>query len=164
MPLRQSAGAGPLHSVGLAVRTHADAAGYLPRLTQVVHEVDPQVAVYSVNSQAQVMAVQRAGFVVMTDVFTALGLVALVLAAAGLYGVLAFSVEQRTREIGIRRAIGAGHTAIVGQVCRQLGWQFGIGLGIGVALALPWSGVLADPNLLRGRTTRPCSCRYSFWW
>jgi ABC-type antimicrobial peptide transport system, permease component len=80
-------------------------------------------------------------------VFTALGLVALLLAAAGLYGVLAFSVEQRTREIGIRRAIGAGNGAIVRQVSRQLAWQLGIGLLIGIALALPWSGVLADPNL-----------------
>jgi ABC-type antimicrobial peptide transport system permease subunit len=147
MPLQLSAGAGPLQRVGLAVRTHADAAAYAQRLAQAVHEVDPQAAVYSVYSQARVMARQRAGFVVLTDVFTALGLVALLLAAAGLYGVLAFSVEQRTREIGIRRAIGADNGAIVRQVGRQLAWQLGIGLVIGVALALPWSSVLSDPNL-----------------
>jgi ABC-type lipoprotein release transport system permease subunit len=147
MPLQQAAGARPLHGVGLAIRTHADAATYVPRLVQTVHAVDPQVAVYAVHSQARVMAMQRAGIVVLTDVFTALGLVALLLAAAGLYGVLAFSVQQRTREIGIRRAIGAGNAAIVRQVGRQLAWQLGIGLVIGVVLAIPWSGVLADPNL-----------------
>lgn len=147
MPLQQSAGARPLQDVGLAVRTHDDAATYVPRLIEAVHAVDPQVAVYSAFTQARVMTIQRAGFVVMTDVFTALGLVALLLAAAGLYGVLAFSVAQRTREIGIRRAIGADNAAIMGQVGRQLAWQLGIGLAIGIALALPWSSLLADPNL-----------------
>jgi ABC-type antimicrobial peptide transport system permease subunit len=56
-------------------------------------------------------------------------------------------VAQRTRELGIRRAIGAGHGAVVRTVARQLAWQLGIGLGVGLALAMPWSNVLADPGL-----------------
>jgi putative ABC transport system permease protein len=71
----------------------------------------------------------------------------LLLAAAGLYGVLAFTVEQRTQEIGIRRAIGAGTGAIVRQVGRQLAWQLGLGLALGTMLALPWSRLLADPTM-----------------
>jgi len=147
IPLRQSATQQPLHGVGLAVRLHADAAGFLPRLADVVHGVDPQAAVYAVCSQAKDMAMQRVNLVVMTDIFSALGLVALLLAGAGLYGVLAFSVAQRTREIGIRRAIGAGHAAVLREMGRQLFWQLGIGLGIGLLLSVPWSNVLADPGL-----------------
>ncbi|HET7662952.1 MAG TPA: ABC transporter permease, partial [Rhodanobacteraceae bacterium] len=137
IPLSQSAGARPLHDVGLAVRTRTPAAAFGPELANAVHAVDPQAAVYRVRVQARSMAQSRAGLTVLTDVFTALGLVALLLAAVGLYGVLAFSVEQRTRDIGIRRAIGAGSGAIVRSVGRQLFWQLGIGLVIGLALAVP---------------------------
>ncbi|MEO8779656.1 MAG: ABC transporter permease [Rhodanobacter sp.] len=147
IPLRQSTGAMPLHSVGLAVRTHADAATYMQHLAAVVHEVDPQAAVYEELSQARRVKISRLGLTVLTSVFSALGLIALLLAAAGLYGVLAFSVEQRTREIGIRRAIGAGTGAIITQVGRRLFWQLGIGLVIGFVLAWPLSGLLATPGL-----------------
>lgn len=147
MPLAQSTGQSPLRDVGLAVRTRGAAGTYAPRLAALVHGVDAQVAVYGVHSQARGAAMERVGLVVLTEVFSALGVVALLLAAAGLYGVLAFAVAQRTRELGIRRAIGAGHGAIVRTVARQLLWQLGIGLAIGLALAWPWSGLLADPNL-----------------
>ncbi len=147
IPLRQAAGATPLHSVGLAVRTHADAVTNMQRLAAVVHEVDPQVAVYGEISQARRVKISRLGLTVLTTVFSALGLIALLLAAAGLYGVLAFSVEQRTREIGIRRAIGASSGAIIVQVGQRLFWQLGIGLAIGFALAWPWSSLLATPGM-----------------
>jgi predicted permease len=151
MPLSQAAEQGPLHSVGLAVRTHADATDFAQRLARVVHALDPDVAVFAAHTQARAMAMTRIGIIVLTDVFSALGLVALLLAGAGLYGVLAFSVAQRTQEIGIRRALGADSGAIMRTVGRQLAWQLGLGMAIGIALALPWSNLLADPNL----RTRP---------
>lgn len=147
LPLDQSAGQSPLHAVGLAVRMHGDAGVFAARLADAVHAVEPQAAVYGTRSQASAMAEARVGLTVLSSVFGALGLVALLLAGAGLYGVLAFSVAQRTREIGIRRAIGAGNGAIVREVGRQLLWQLALGLGIGVLLAWPLSGLLADPGL-----------------
>jgi predicted permease len=147
IPLSQASGASPLHRVGLALRTHAPAAAFQRRLAAAVHAVDPQAAIYNVTTQAQLRKVSRLGLVVLTDVFSAVGLIALLLAAAGLYGVLAFSVAQRTRELGIRRAIGAGNGAIVRTVAQQLAWQLGLGLLIGLVLAVPWSGILADPGL-----------------
>lgn len=147
LPLDQSVGQGPLHDVGVALRTHADPRRFEPQLVDAVRAVDPQAAVYGVRSQAAAVAEGRVYLTVLTSVFGALGLVALLLAGAGLYGVLAFSVAQRTREIGIRRAIGAGHGAILRDAGRQLLWQLGIGLGIGLLLSVPWSNVLADPGL-----------------
>lgn len=147
MPVSQAAGQAPLHAVGLAVRTHGAAAAFIPNLTGIVHGVDSQVAVHDVLSQQWIMARSQAGLTVMANVFGVLGLVALGLAATGLYGVVAFSVEQRTREIGIRRAIGGGGWAIARLLGRQLAWQLGLGLVLGILLALPWSRLLADPNL-----------------
>lgn len=147
MPLQQAAGATPLKSMRLAVRTHTDAAAYAKQLTTAVHEVDPRAAVTAVHTQARTMQMARLNLLILTELFGALGLIALLLAAAGLYGVLSFSVTQRTREIGIRRAIGAGNGAIARDVGRQLLWQLGLGVLIGTALALPWSQLLADPDL-----------------
>ena len=147
MPLQQAAGATPLKSMRLAVRTHTDAAAYARQLTTAVHEVDPLAAVTAVHTQARAMQMARLNLLILTELFGALGLIALLLAAAGLYGVLSFSVTQRTREIGIRRAIGAGNGAIARDVGRQLLWQLGLGVLIGTALALPWSQLLADPDL-----------------
>jgi predicted permease len=150
MPLRQAMTQEPLKAIGVAVHTRTDGAAFAARLTAIVRGVDTQAAVHGLRNQSQAMAMGRVGLMVLTEVFTALGLVALLLAAAGLYGVLAFSVTQRTREIGIRRAIGASHARILRAAGRQLAWQLGLGLGIGMALAWPWSRILADPNLHTG--------------
>jgi predicted permease len=147
LPLAQSADQGPLYGMGLAVRTEGPAASFVPTLARALRGIDADAAVYDARTQAAGMASDRVGMTVLTEVFSALGLVALLLAAAGLYGVLAFSMEQRTQEIGIRRAIGAGNGAIMRHVLRQVGWQLVLGLGIGLLLAVPWSRLLVDPNM-----------------
>ncbi|MDC8016142.1 ADOP family duplicated permease [Tahibacter soli] len=137
----------PLRSATIAVRTRASATAFVPRLESLVAGVDAQTPVYATFTQARAIEMSRISAVVLTQVFTFVGLVALLLAAAGLYGMLSFSVAQRTREFGIRRAVGAGAGAITACVARQLLWQVVIGLTIGIGLSLPWSNVLADPKL-----------------
>jgi ABC-type antimicrobial peptide transport system permease subunit len=69
--------------------------------------------------------------------FSIFGIVAVVLAAVGIYGVVSFSVNQRTQEFGVRMALGADDGLILGMVLRQAAMQIGLGLAIGVGVALP---------------------------
>lgn len=147
VPMRQSSGQEPMRYMALAVRTRDVATSFVSRLAAIVHAVDAQTPVYDLRTQANVIAAGRTMALILTQVFTGIGLIALLLAAAGLYGVLAFAVAQRTREFGIRRAIGANSTAIIHQVARRLLAQIALGLLIGIGVALPWSGVLTDPRM-----------------
>ncbi len=141
VPLRQH----PARFATFAVHTRGDAAAFAPRLAEIVRSEHADVPVYWSRTQQRAIEMGRIGPVILTQIFTGVGLLALVLASAGLYGVLAFAVEQRTREIGIRRAIGAHRGEILGVVGRRVIWQVALGLGIGVILAVPWSGLLAVP-------------------
>jgi len=143
VPLRQH----PTRFATIALRTRGDAAAFAPRLAEAVRAEHADTPVYWLRTQQQAIDMGMVGPLILTQIFGAVGLLALGLAAAGLYGVLAFSVEQRTREIGIRRAIGASSRGIVANVSRRLLWQVGLGLGIGVLLGLPWSALLENPLL-----------------
>jgi ABC-type antimicrobial peptide transport system permease subunit len=65
----------------------------------------------------------------------AFGLVALMLAAIGLYGILSYGVARRTNEIGIRKALGAQQSTLMAMVMRETGWLLAIGLVVGIGLA-----------------------------
>ena len=148
LPLQQAAGESAVRYVGLAVHTRAaNARAYAMQLQKRVQRMAPQAALYQVFTQARLERMSRVGIWVLVQFFGFLGLVALVLAAAGLYGVLAFTVAQRTREIGIRRAIGAGDASIVRHVSLQLLGQLVLGLAIGLALSWPWTTALAAANI-----------------
>ncbi len=143
LPLRQH----PQRFVTVSVRTRGDALAFAPKLAAAVRAEDADTPVYWVQTQQRAIEMGRGGPVILTQIFFGMGLLALLLAAAGLYGVLAFGVEQRTREIGIRRALGASRHEIAAVVSRRALWQVGAGLLIGLGLGLPWSGLLADPLL-----------------
>ena len=71
---------------------------------------------------------------------------ALVLAVVGLYGVVAFSVSRRTREIGVRMALGADRGSVIGMVLGGAFWQVGVGLALGIPAAIG-AGVLMSTQL-----------------
>ena len=97
-------------------------------------QTNPDLALYWVRTFEESRVVTTAGFRIVGTIFAVFAGVALVLAAAGLFGVLAFHVGQRTREIGVRRALGADNSRILRLVMKASGLQIGLGIVIGMAL------------------------------
>jgi predicted permease len=131
-PLEQS----PSALLGFAVRASGDPSALLKPVEQAVWEVDKDQPIFDAMPMsilaAQSITLRRTSTILLAS-FAAL---ALVLAAIGLYGVMAYSVAQRTHEIGLRMALGALHQDVLRLVIRQAIWLVVIGEGIGVMAAL----------------------------
>ena len=115
----------------------SDPRGFLPQIKEMIWKVDPLIPVTKVRTMPEVLAgsvANRRFNTILLSVFAGL---ALLLASVGLYGVLAFTVAQRTREIGIRLAVGAQARDVLRLVMRDglLLALFGVGAGIAGALA-----------------------------
>ncbi len=114
-------------------------------IAATVQKIDPNLPPYFVETPKTSLD----GFLgqnrIIAAMFSIFGIVAVVLAAAGLYGVQSFSVNQRTQEFGIRMALGASHRTVLGMVFRQGGWQLGVGLVIGLGLMFTAAKFAAQP-------------------
>ncbi len=119
-------------------------------LRRAVNKVDPNLPLYWVATPADNLDGVLAGSRIIAAMFTTFGAVAFVLAAAGIYGVMSFSVSQRTQEFGVRMALGAGFSRILGMVLKQGSYQISLGLfaGFGLSLALAAVGRSAISNVL----------------
>ena len=131
-------------AVRIMVRvTGGDPLRFVEPVRQIVQGLDPEIPVSEVvtmpDSVAASLASQRLTMVLL-GVFAA---VALGLATVGLYGVMALSVTQRTRELGIRMALGAQRSAVLALVLRQGVGLVAIGLGVGLVIALAVGQVMA---------------------
>src|SRR4029077_16619341 len=124
-------GTGFERTMTLVIRTGSDAALLTPLLRTSIASIDPQVPIALVRPMDGVIddsiAPRRLNFVLVS----AFAFVAVVLTAAGLYGVMAYVVAQRTREIGIRMALGATRTQVLAMMFRQAGLMTGVGIGLG---------------------------------
>jgi putative ABC transport system permease protein len=105
-------------------------------LRRAVKRVDPNLPLYFIGTAKENLDSFLGQNRVLAVMFTIFGGVALVLASVGLYGVMSFSVNQRTQEFGIRMALGANTRAILSMVLRHGAVQLALGLGLGVSLAL----------------------------
>lgn len=119
-------------SMSLVVRCHGDAAALAAAVRRAIWSVDRDQPIVRVASMPQLMAARAAERRFALTLFAAFGVAALVLAAAGIYGVLAGSVAERTREIGVRAALGASRARIVGLVVGQGMLLTGLGVAIGL--------------------------------
>jgi predicted lysophospholipase L1 biosynthesis ABC-type transport system permease subunit len=147
--------------------------GIEAEVRRALASVDPNLVVYGVDPYSKILAgdFQQANMIAtLTMLFGVLGLV---LAAVGLYGVMAYSVEQRTSEIGVRMALGADRARVVRMVLRGAFFQIGIGLALGIPLAIgagqlmtrqlfgvsPW-----DPRMLAIATLLLCAAALLASW
>jgi putative ABC transport system permease protein len=130
------------NGVRIAVRTHGEPAAIASLLRSAVASLDPDLALYEIDPLRSVIDRQTWFYLVFGTFFMAFGICALLLAAAGLYGVMSFAVTQRTRELGVRSALGAQGRQLIALVMRKSLVQLAVGLFLGLGLALLASGAL----------------------
>lgn len=136
------------------VRTAGDPAAMAATLRKTVQNLDSTLPVYDVETLNEQVNDTVFADRLLTFLSLCLGLLAAALAAIGLYGVMAYVVARRTREIGIRMALGATRENVAGMILREVARLAGIGLAIGLAAAVAADRLLA--SLLYGvRATDP---------
>jgi ABC-type antimicrobial peptide transport system permease subunit len=131
-PLAQSSG---VRFMSIAAHTAGPPHALTPQFRAAVAAVDPDIPIYWVRTLAEAVQRENWFFRVFGAIFALLGFVALFLAAIGLYGVMSFSVSRRTREMGVRMALGAQREDVVRLIMRQGSLQLVIGIVIGLAAA-----------------------------
>jgi len=122
-----------LDSMTFYVRSGAEADALLGRVTGIVRQVDPTLPATQLRSMRAQIAESLFAERLVAALSATFGLLATVLAALGLYGVMAYAVSLRTREIGIRMALGARRTTVLAMVLGDVA----VLVGIGVLLGLP---------------------------
>lgn len=109
-----------------------------------VAAVDPDQPVYDIRTLRQLISDNVSGVQYASNMMLAFGIIALVLAAAGIYAVMAYAVTQRTHEIGVRMALGARQSDVLRMVMRGALVMGGLGLAIGIPAAFGLSRVLSS--------------------
>jgi putative ABC transport system permease protein len=136
LPARQVGCTSALSQAVVVVRTSGDPPPYAATVRSVVHEQEPSIAVDSVMTMEDRVINALAKPRLYAVVLAGFAGFAVVIAAVGLFGVLSYCVAQRTREFGVRAALGAQTHDIVGLVIRQALWMVGVGLLLGLPAAL----------------------------
>jgi predicted permease len=133
-----------LGNISANVRTHALPEALMPALRHEIANVDPNLAIWDLKTMESQVNESLFAERMIAILCACFGALATILAAIGLYGVMAFSVARRTREIGIRMALGAGRARVLRMVLGEVAVLCGIGIGLGVPLALGLSRYLAS--------------------
>lgn len=128
----------------LVVRARGDASALVPAIRAAVHDVDPDVAIAKVAPLSGVVDSAVSGRRYQASLFTAFGLVALLIAIVGVYATTAYGISRRRREMNIRVALGARASQVFSLVLAQSITPIAIGVAAGLAGALALGGIVAS--------------------
>ena len=134
----------PQHAMTLLLRTAGDPLGVAARARAAVRVVDRNPPLYDVKSMEQIIAMQTSGVGSAAFSMEIYAAIALLLAVTGIYALTSYSVAQRTHEIGIRMALGAGRGDVLKMVVRQSFRTAGVGLAIGLPAALILTKIMSS--------------------
>lgn len=124
-----------LYAGAIMLQTKGQVEGLESQIRHTLAKIDPNLTLTNYNTFAGQIRGQFNQERLIARLTTLFGLLALVLASVGLYGVTAYSVARRTPEIGVRMALGANRSSVVGMVLREAMLQAGIGLAVGIPVA-----------------------------
>ncbi|HLY39982.1 MAG TPA: ABC transporter permease [Terracidiphilus sp.] len=130
--------------VAIAARTSGDDKAMLPTIVKTIHQVNSGLGTYGEITMTDSVESTQPALLhrFSTLLVSGFAVIALVLGVVGLYGVVAYSVSQRTREIGVRMALGAKRSNVYRLVMRQAGWLTLIGIAIGLACSIGASSLM----------------------
>ena len=140
--------ADPRSFMNLLARAEGDPIALTPLLREEVRAIDPDLPLFNIRTMDAVLAQQRWPFRIFGSMFAFFAFIALMLSAIGLYAVTAYSVTQRTQEIGVRMALGAEGGQVMWLFLRRAFVQLAIGLTIGIAGAFGVGRLFGSTNLL----------------
>jgi macrolide transport system ATP-binding/permease protein len=128
----------------LVARTSQDEKSLLTSLVAVVHEIDPGIGTTNVTTMSDRINESPTAYVHRSSAWLVGGFafLALLLGVVGLYGVIAYSVSQRTREIGVRMALGAQRSSVYQLIMKEAGWLAGVGIGAGLVCSIGFATLI----------------------